>query len=245
MRKLTVSTFSTLDGVMQAPGGPGEDDSGGFAHGGWSVNYWDEHMAQVMGESTSAPFDLRPGHATYDIFASYWPACIGRAGRQTAERRHQVRRVAGSSRAGVGALGTDPGRCGPTHRGAQAGRWARPAGVRQREPDPDTPAPQRRRPVPPVGLPRRCRLGETSVLGRRHPRRAQARRQHGLHHGSRDRYVRAGRRDRQRDRSRWTDLARISGRVRGWRRGVTPRAPRSARPARRRPWTRTPGHRRR
>ncbi len=73
MRKLTVSTFLTLDGVMQAPGGPGEDDSGGFAHGGWSVNYWDEHMAQVMGESTSAPFDLLLGHATYDIFASYWP----------------------------------------------------------------------------------------------------------------------------------------------------------------------------
>ena len=73
MRKLIVSTFLTLDGVMQAPGGPGEDDSGGFEHGGWSVNYWDERMAQVMGEATSAPFDLLLGRTTYDIFAAYWP----------------------------------------------------------------------------------------------------------------------------------------------------------------------------
>ncbi len=73
MRKLIVSTFLTLDGVMQAPGGPGEDDDGGFAHGGWSVNYWDERMGQVMGEAMSAPFDLVLGRKTYDIFAAYWP----------------------------------------------------------------------------------------------------------------------------------------------------------------------------
>ncbi|HEY5249697.1 MAG TPA: dihydrofolate reductase family protein [Dermatophilaceae bacterium] len=73
MRKLIVSTFLTLDGVMQAPGGPGEDDEGGFAHGGWSVSYWDEQMGQVMGEAMSAPFDLVLGRKTYDIFAGYWP----------------------------------------------------------------------------------------------------------------------------------------------------------------------------
>ncbi len=73
MRKLIVSTFLTLDGVMQAPGGPGEDDSGGFAHGGWSVNYWDEQMGRVMGEAMSTPFDLVLGRKTYDIFAAYWP----------------------------------------------------------------------------------------------------------------------------------------------------------------------------
>jgi dihydrofolate reductase len=73
MRKLIVSTFLTLDGVMQGPGGPGEDDSDGFAHGGWSVNYWDEQMGQVMGEAMSTPFDLVLGRKTYDIFAAHWP----------------------------------------------------------------------------------------------------------------------------------------------------------------------------
>jgi len=73
MRKLIVSTFLTLDGVMQAPGGPGEDDSNGFAHGGWSVNYWDERMGEVMGEAMSTGFDLVLGRKTYDIFAAHWP----------------------------------------------------------------------------------------------------------------------------------------------------------------------------
>jgi dihydrofolate reductase len=80
MRKLIVSTFLTLDGVMQGPGGPGEDDSGGFAHGGWSVNYWDEKMGQVMGEAMSNRFDLVLGRTTYDIFAAYWPHAPEEAG---------------------------------------------------------------------------------------------------------------------------------------------------------------------
>ena len=73
MRKLIVQTFLTLDGVMQAPGGPGEDDDGGFAYGGWSVNYWDDQMGQVMGEATSKPFAMVLGRRTYDIMAAYWP----------------------------------------------------------------------------------------------------------------------------------------------------------------------------
>ncbi|MDQ3662418.1 MAG: dihydrofolate reductase family protein [Actinomycetota bacterium] len=73
MRKLIVGTFLTLDGVMQAPGGPGEDDDDSFAHGGWSVNYWDDQMGQVMGEAMSTPFDLILGRKTYDIFAAHWP----------------------------------------------------------------------------------------------------------------------------------------------------------------------------
>ena len=73
MRKLTVNTFLTLDGVMQAPGGPEEDPSGGFAHGGWSVNYWDDQMGQIMDEVMGTPFDLVLGRKTYEIFAAHWP----------------------------------------------------------------------------------------------------------------------------------------------------------------------------
>ncbi len=73
MRKLAVLTFITLDGVMQAPGGPEEDPSGGFKHGGWSVGYWDEFMNQVMAKQMNSPFDLLLGRKTYEIFASYWP----------------------------------------------------------------------------------------------------------------------------------------------------------------------------
>ncbi len=80
MRKLIVSTFLTLDGVMQAPGGPGEDDDDGFAFGGWSVNHWDELMGQVMDEFMDRPFDLVLGRKTYDIFAAYWPNAPEEAG---------------------------------------------------------------------------------------------------------------------------------------------------------------------
>jgi dihydrofolate reductase len=73
MRKLVANTFVSLDGVMQAPGGPEEDPSGGFAHGGWSVSFWDERMAQAMGEFMGKPFDLVLGRRTYEIFAAHWP----------------------------------------------------------------------------------------------------------------------------------------------------------------------------
>jgi dihydrofolate reductase len=73
MRKLVVNTFISLDGVMQAPGGPEEDPTGGFTHGGWSVNYWDEVMGQVMDAAMAAPCDLLLGRRTYEIFAAHWP----------------------------------------------------------------------------------------------------------------------------------------------------------------------------
>jgi dihydrofolate reductase len=74
MRKLLVTTFVTLDGVMQAPGGPEEDPSDGFAHGGWSVAYWDAAMGDWMAGIMQPPFDLLLGRRTYEIFAGFWPA---------------------------------------------------------------------------------------------------------------------------------------------------------------------------
>ncbi|MBW3568994.1 dihydrofolate reductase family protein [Candidatus Parcubacteria bacterium] len=73
MRKIVVLTFVSLDGVMQAPGGPEEDTSGGFKYGGWTYPYFDEVMGSVMGEQMGMPFDLLLGRKTYDIFAAYWP----------------------------------------------------------------------------------------------------------------------------------------------------------------------------
>ncbi len=73
MRKLIVLSFLTLDGVMQAPGGPEEDTSGGFKYGGWTVNYFDDFLGKVMAEQMSRPFDLLLGRKTYEIFAAYWP----------------------------------------------------------------------------------------------------------------------------------------------------------------------------
>lgn len=73
MRKIVVLSFITLDGVMQAPGGPGEDTSGGFKHGGWTVPFFDESLGKIMGEQMSGRSDLLLGRKTFEIFASYWP----------------------------------------------------------------------------------------------------------------------------------------------------------------------------
>jgi dihydrofolate reductase len=73
MRKIVAGAFVSLDGVMQAPGGPDEDTSGGFKHGGWTVPYWDDVVAGAMSESFASPFDLLLGRKTYDIFAAHWP----------------------------------------------------------------------------------------------------------------------------------------------------------------------------
>ncbi len=73
MRKLVVLTFLTLDGVMQAPGGPDEDTTGVFKWGGWSAGYWDDTLGKVMGDQMGHSYDLLLGRKTYEIFAAYWP----------------------------------------------------------------------------------------------------------------------------------------------------------------------------
>jgi dihydrofolate reductase len=73
MRKLTGGVFQSLDGVMQAPGGPSEDWTQGFTMGGWSATHWDGTMGEAMGGLFEAPFDLLLGRKTYEIFAAHWP----------------------------------------------------------------------------------------------------------------------------------------------------------------------------
>ncbi|HEX3237615.1 MAG TPA: dihydrofolate reductase family protein, partial [Gaiellaceae bacterium] len=71
MRILAVNTFMSLDGVMQAPGGPEEDPTGGFTLGGWAVNYFDEEMMRRI--AGAGPYELLLGRGTYEIFAAHWP----------------------------------------------------------------------------------------------------------------------------------------------------------------------------
>ncbi len=77
MRRVITATFISLDGVMQAPGGPDEDPTGGFRHGGWTFHYFDEATGKTLFEVLEKPFDLLLGRKTYDIFAAYWPHVQG------------------------------------------------------------------------------------------------------------------------------------------------------------------------
>lgn len=73
MRKIVSATFVTMDGVMQAPGGPEEDRSGGFDHGGWTSPHFDETVGAAVDAAMREPFDLLLGRRTYEIFAAHWP----------------------------------------------------------------------------------------------------------------------------------------------------------------------------
>lgn len=80
MRKIVVLTMVSLDGVMQAPGGPEEDTSGSFNYGGWTVPYVDDSLGNTINEELSVPFHLLLGMKTYEIFAAYWPKYKGPIG---------------------------------------------------------------------------------------------------------------------------------------------------------------------
>ncbi|WP_269713953.1 dihydrofolate reductase family protein [Caulobacter sp. NIBR2454] len=73
MRRIIIGAFISLDGVMQAPGGPEEDPSGGFEYGGWGTQHWDDTLNAAMGELFGREFDLLLARRTYDIFAAHWP----------------------------------------------------------------------------------------------------------------------------------------------------------------------------
>lgn len=95
MRKVIAATFVSLDGVMQAPGGPEEDPTGDFRHGGWTVNYWDDAMGQVMDKVFGVPFELLLGRKTYEIFAAHWPYIEG--GDPIAEAFNKARKYVATS----------------------------------------------------------------------------------------------------------------------------------------------------
>jgi dihydrofolate reductase len=93
MRRLVVSTFVSLDGVAQAPGGPEEDETGGFSLGGWTVPHFDEAVGAFMDELMGTPFDLVLGRRTYEIFAGHWPhAGADEAGPLNAATKHVASR---------------------------------------------------------------------------------------------------------------------------------------------------------
>jgi dihydrofolate reductase len=73
MRKLTGAVFQSLDGVMQAPGGPEEDPTSDFRFGGWAFHFWDDSLEEPFGKVIDAEYDLLLGKRTYDIFAAFWP----------------------------------------------------------------------------------------------------------------------------------------------------------------------------
>ncbi|MGQ3040940.1 MAG: dihydrofolate reductase family protein [Brevundimonas sp.] len=81
MRRIRLASFISMDGVMQAPGGPEEDPSGGFAFGGWTAPHFDEEVGTLMDRAMGREYDLLLGRRTYEIFAAYWPTMDDEIGR--------------------------------------------------------------------------------------------------------------------------------------------------------------------
>ena len=82
MRKIRAATFVSMDGVLQGPGGPEEDPSGGFKFGGWNFPYWDETLERLMAQAMGEDYDLLLGRKTYEIFAAFWPFMDDEIGRK-------------------------------------------------------------------------------------------------------------------------------------------------------------------
>lgn len=96
MRKVVTGAFVSMDGVMQAPGGPSEDPAGGFTFGGWVVPYFDEVFGEEVGKLFHDPFDLLLGRRTYDIFAAHWPFAEGGPDDQIARAFNRVTKYVAS-----------------------------------------------------------------------------------------------------------------------------------------------------
>jgi dihydrofolate reductase len=92
MRKIITGAFVSLDGVMQAPGGPTEDPTKGFEHGGWVTPYFDQEFGEEVGKLFSEPFDLLLGRKTYEIFAAHWPYAQDGPDAEIAEQFTHIRK---------------------------------------------------------------------------------------------------------------------------------------------------------
>ena len=195
MRKLIATTMVSLDGVMQAPGGPEEDPSGGFAFGGWSFSYWDDAPDRDMRGLDGKDRELVLGRRTYEIFEAYWPyqtADNPIAQTLNAAKKHVASRTLKKVQWNNSTLlrgDVDRGRGG-----AQVRVGTGPADHRQRQPDPDAAGCIADRRVQRVDLPGRARARQAAVRSRRKGRRAATRRFASLGHRCRDEHVRAGRR---------------------------------------------------
>lgn len=108
MRKIVAATFVSLDGIMQAPGGPQEDPTGGFEFGGWTVPLFDEELGAAIGRFFDGPFDLLLGRKTYEIFAAHWPYAEKTADAEIAVAFNKATKyVASRSRRDFGWTGTE------------------------------------------------------------------------------------------------------------------------------------------
>ena len=150
MRMLVVNTFMSLDGVMQAPGGPDEDPTGGFTHGGWAVNYFDDEMMERMSESS--PYELLLGRGTYEIFAAHWPYDEGPIADQLNSTRKHVASTT-LERVDWNNSTLIDGDVAEYVASAQAPGRPRDPGSRQPGPDPDAARARPHRRVPDLDLP--------------------------------------------------------------------------------------------